>query len=90
MPMLFSPTIGAAVTARAIDSCGCAARRAGPSMQLTFGRWTVIPTGGKQSHSRTVVPTLRPNAPFAELVKLSRTSIADEMREDQRRQVLGE
>jgi hypothetical protein len=29
-------------------------------------------------------------APFAELVRLSRTSIADEMREEQRRQVLGE
>jgi hypothetical protein len=32
----------------------------------------------------------RPNAPFAELVRLSRTSIADEMRDDHRRQVLGE
>ncbi|MFY9762231.1 MAG: hypothetical protein WB772_08460 [Xanthobacteraceae bacterium] len=32
----------------------------------------------------------RPNAPFAELVRLSRTSIADEMREEHRRQVLGE
>jgi len=29
----------------------------------------------------------RPNAPFAELVQLSRTSIADEMREEHRRQV---
>jgi phage FluMu protein Com len=32
----------------------------------------------------------RPNAPFAELVRLSRTSIADEMREEHRRRVLGE
>jgi len=32
----------------------------------------------------------RPNAPFAELVRLSRTSIADEMREAHRRRVLGE
>jgi hypothetical protein len=32
----------------------------------------------------------RPNAPFAELVRLSRTSIADEMREEYRRRVLGE
>jgi hypothetical protein len=31
-----------------------------------------------------------PNAPFGELVRLSRTSIADEMREDHRRRVLGE
>jgi hypothetical protein len=30
------------------------------------------------------------NAPFAELVRLSRTSIADEMREEHRWRVLGE
>jgi hypothetical protein len=29
-------------------------------------------------------------APFAELVRLSRTSIANEMREERRRRVLGE
>jgi hypothetical protein len=32
----------------------------------------------------------RPNAPFAELVRLSRTTVADEMREEYRRRVLGE
>jgi hypothetical protein len=32
----------------------------------------------------------RPNAPFAELVRLSRTSIADEMREEHRRRVVGD
>jgi hypothetical protein len=32
----------------------------------------------------------RPNAPFAELVRLPRTSIADEMREQHRRRVPGE
>jgi hypothetical protein len=32
----------------------------------------------------------RPNAPFAKLVRLSRTSIADEMREEHRRRGLGE
>jgi hypothetical protein len=32
----------------------------------------------------------RPNAPFAELVRLSRMSIADEMREEHRRRALGE
>jgi hypothetical protein len=32
----------------------------------------------------------RPNAPFAEIVRLSQTSIADEMREEHRRRVLGE
>jgi hypothetical protein len=30
------------------------------------------------------------NAPFAELVRLSQTSIADEMREERRRRVLGD
>jgi len=30
------------------------------------------------------------NPPFAELVRLSRTSIADEMHEEHRRRVLGE
>ena len=32
----------------------------------------------------------RPHAPFAELVGLSRTSLADELREDHTRRVLGE
>jgi len=32
----------------------------------------------------------RPHAPFAELVRLSRTSIAGEMREEHRRRVFGE
>jgi hypothetical protein len=32
----------------------------------------------------------RPNAPFAELVRLSRKSIAEEMREEHRRRVLGD
>jgi len=30
-----------------------------------------------------------PHAPFAELVRLSQTSIADEMREEHRRRALG-
>jgi hypothetical protein len=32
----------------------------------------------------------RPNAPFAELVRLSKTDIAEEMREEHRRQVMGD
>jgi hypothetical protein len=59
----------------AIGSYGCAAQPAARSMQLTFERSTV---------------SCRPNAPFAELVRLSRTSIVDEMREEHRRRVLGE
>ena len=65
--------------------------------------WSVTDiTGGEFStvNSETaavtsLIPALscrscRPNAPFAELVRLSRTSIADEMREEHRRRVLGE
>ena len=44
MPMLFSPTIGAAIARRAIGSCGCAARRAERSIRLTYASWTDIPT----------------------------------------------
>jgi len=44
---------------------------------------------GKYCHwAATVSPN--PNAPFAELVRLSRTSIAEEMREEHRRRVLGD
>ena len=48
-----------------------------------------------QAAATSLIPALscrscRPNAPFAELVRLSRTSIADEMREEHRRRVLGE
>jgi hypothetical protein len=46
--------------------------------------------GGSERPSRAVVPTCRPNAPFAELVRLSRTSITDEMRVGHRRRVLVE
>ena len=71
-PMIFSPTIGAAVRA---------------------GYWFLDRHHGAAVTS--LIPSLscrscRPNAPFAELVRLSRTSIADEMREEHRRRVLGE
>jgi hypothetical protein len=43
MPMLFSPTVGAAI-AGGFWFLWCAARLAGPSTQLTFARSTVIQT----------------------------------------------
>jgi hypothetical protein len=43
MPMLFSPTIGAAIKL-ATGSCGCAARLAERSMQSTCAGLTVTPT----------------------------------------------
>jgi hypothetical protein len=60
---------------------------------------SAIDLRGLDRHSDAAVTSLipalscrscRPNAPFAELVRLSRTSIADEMREEYRRRVLGE
>ncbi len=89
MPMLFSPTIGAAITARYWYLwVRCQACRTINAIDLrTIDR----------HHDAAVsrfIPALscrscRPNAPFAELVRLSRKSIADEMREEHRRRVFG-
>ena len=89
MPMLFSPTIGAAITAGYwFLWVRCPACRMINAIDLR----------GLDRHPDAAVGSLipalscrscRPNAPFAELAQLSRTSIADEMREDYR-QVLGE
>jgi hypothetical protein len=90
MPMLFSPTIGAAVAARHwFLWVRCPACRSTSSIDLR--RLDRHPDAAVSS----LIPALscrscRPNAPFAELVRLSRTSIADEMREEHRRRVLGE
>jgi hypothetical protein len=88
MPMLFSPTIGAAITA----GCWflwvrCPACRTINAIDLR--------TLDRHHHAAvtSLIPLLscrRPNAPFAELVRLSRTSIADEIRDERRRRVLGE
>ena len=90
MPMIFSPTIGAAITARYWYLwVRCPACRTTNAIDLR---------ALDRHHDAAVtnlIPVLscrscRPNAPFAELVRLSRTSIADEMREEHRRRVLGE
>jgi hypothetical protein len=90
MPMLFSLTIGAAITAGYWYLwVRCPACRWTSSVDLrTLDRH---PNAAVSS----LIPALscrscRPNAPFAELVRLSRTSIVDEMREEHRRRVLGE
>ena len=90
MPMIFSPTIGAAVAARYwFLWVRCPACRSTSSINLR--RLDRHPDAAVTS----LIPTLscrfcRPNAPFAELVRLSRTSIADEMRIEHTRRVLGE
>ena len=90
MPMLFSPTIGAAIAARHwFLWVRCPACRTINAVDLrTLDRHP-------DAAVTSLIPALscrscRPNAPFAELVRLSKTSIADEMREDHRRRVLGE
>jgi hypothetical protein len=89
MPMLFSPTIGAAILARYwfvwVRCPGC---RTINAIDLRLDRH-------RNAAVTSLIPALscrscRPNAPFAELVRLSRTSIADEMREEHRRRVLRE
>jgi hypothetical protein len=89
MPMLFSPTIGAAITAGFwFLWVRCPACRTINAIHLrTLDRH-------RDAAVTSLIPALscrscRPNAPFAELVRLSRTSIADEMREGHRRRVPG-
>jgi hypothetical protein len=90
MPMIFAPTIGAAIAARYwFLWVRCPACRSTSNIDLrTLDR-----------HPETAVTSLitalscrscRPNAPFAQLVKLSRTGIADEIHEERVRRVLGE
>ncbi len=90
MPMLFSPTIGAAITAGYwFLWVRCPACRTINAIDLrTLDRHP----GAAVS---SLIPALscrscRPHAPFAELMRLSRTSIADEMRIEHTRRVFGE
>ena len=90
MPMLFSPTIGAAIAAGYwFLWVRCPACRTINAIDLR----TLDRHGDGAVTS--LIPALscrscRPNAPFAELVRLSRMSIADGMREEHRRRVLGD
>jgi hypothetical protein len=90
MPMLFSPTIGAAIAARHWYLwVRCPACRTTTSVDLRkIDRH-------RDAAITSLIPSLscrscRPNAPFAELLKLSRTSIADEVHLEQARRVLSE
>jgi hypothetical protein len=89
-PLLFSPTIGAAVSAQHwhlhVRCPACCTTQSVDLRRLDRHPDTMV-TG--------LIPALscrncRPHAPFAELVKLSPTSIAGEVREEHRRRVLGE
>jgi hypothetical protein len=90
MPMLFSPTIGAAITAAYwFLWVRCPACRTTNAIDLrTLDRH-------RDAAVTSLIPALscrscRPNALFAELVRLSHTSIADEMRIEHTRRMLGQ
>lgn len=90
MPMLFAPTIGAAITARHwFLWVRCPACRTTNSIDLrTLDRHLDAAVTG-------LIPALscrscRPDAPFAELVKLSALSIADEIHREHTRRALRE
>jgi hypothetical protein len=89
-PLLFSPTISAAITAQhwhlhvRCPACCCT-----KSIDLRRLDWH------PDAMVTSLIPKLscrncRPHAPFAELVKLSSLSIADEMHNEYRKRVLGE
>jgi hypothetical protein len=88
MPMLFSPTIGAAIAARYwFLWVRC------PACRMTSGIDLRMLDRHRNAAVTNLIPALscrscRPNAPFAQLVRLSRTSIADEMREEYGRECL--
>jgi hypothetical protein len=89
MPMLFAPTIGAAIAA-----CHWFLWvRCPPCRTINAIDLRTLDRHGDAAVT-SLIPWLscrscRPNAPFAELVCLSRTSIADEMRIEHTRRVLG-
>jgi hypothetical protein len=90
MPLLFSPTIEAALLTNHwflwVRRPACRTIAAIDLRRLDRQRGAAV---------TSLIPALscrgcRPNAPFAELVRLSKTDIAEEMREERRRQVMGE
>ncbi|MFY9836372.1 MAG: hypothetical protein WAK55_07845 [Xanthobacteraceae bacterium] len=90
MPMLFSPTIDAAIAARYwFLWVRCPACRTINAIDLrTLDRH-------RDAAITSLIPVLscrscRPNAPFAQLVRLSQRNIADEMREEHRRRLQSE
>jgi hypothetical protein len=90
MPMLFAPTIGAALTARYwFLWVRCPACRTAQSIDLrALDRH-------RDATVTSLIPSLscrscRPNAPFAESLRLSRSSVADELNVSRTRTVIGE
>jgi hypothetical protein len=89
IPLLFSPTIGAAIAARHwflwVRCPACCTTNAVDLRRLDRHPDTMV---------TSLIPALscrscRPNAPFAKLVRLSGKSIADELIEEDTRRVFG-
>ena len=79
MPMLFSPTVGAALTA-AIGSCGCAVQACRTTTSIDLRALDRHPDATVTSLNPLLsCRSCRPHAPFAELVRLAKHSIADEL-----------
>jgi hypothetical protein len=88
-PPLFSPTIGAAIAVQQwhlhVRCPGCCCTQSIDLRRLDWHPDAMV---------TSLIPKLscrncRPNAPFAELVKLSPLNITDELREDRTRRMLG-
>ena len=89
-PLLFSPTIGAAIAAQHwylwVRCPGCCCTQSVDLRRLDRYIDTMVTSLIPSLSCRTC----RPHAPFAELVKLSPTSIADEIRKERQKRILGE
>ena len=89
MPLLFSPTIGAAIKAKHwFLHVRCPACRMTSSIDLRRLDWH------RDAAVTALIPKLscgacRPNAPFAESLKLSPSSVADELNVSRTRTVIG-
>ncbi len=90
MPPLFSPTIGAALAAKHwFLWVRCPACRTTSGVDLRRLDWH------RDAALTALIPKLscrgcRPNAPFAELLKLAPSSVADELNVSRTRTVIGE
>jgi hypothetical protein len=86
-PMIFSPTIGGRHQGGLLVPVGTLSSLRDNQRDRPADAGSSPRCRGDKPHSFALVPFMPASAPFAELVRLSRTSIADEMREEHRRQV---
>jgi hypothetical protein len=90
MPMLFSPTIGASIAARHwflwVRCRACRTTQSVDPRTLDRHRDAAVTCLIPSPSCRSC----RPNARFAELLRLSRTSIADEIYPDRSRRTQGD